>query len=166
MGTYADAQVLDTVRIVSKARKFAPSKHILLMFEVIDTVDASGKNTTMSRSYYFDERNRKISSIREYYNPKKPAKGMQVIYSFGGNRLTAVTVIPPKSTCRNCASRYYYSNDSLSSKQENSYTNVNSDIFIKQAHFFQAKLPQDLPWGIFDDEIIVNGKKKKIKAPY
>ena len=166
VGTYVGAQVLDTVRIVSKARKFAPSKHILLMFELIDTVDASGKNTTMSRSYYFDERNRKISSIREYYNPKKPAKGTQVIYSFGGNRLTAVTVIPPKSTCRNCASRYYYSNDSLSSKQENSYTNVNSDIFIKQAHFFQAKLPQDLPWGIFDDEIIVNGKKKKIKAPY
>ena len=89
VGTYLGAQTLDTVRIVSKAKKFAPSKHILLMFELIDTVDASGKNTAMSRSYYFDERNRKISSIREYYNPKKPAKGTQVIYSFGGNRLTA-----------------------------------------------------------------------------
>ena len=166
VGTYVGAQTLDTVRIVSKAKKFAPSKHILLMFELIDTVDASGKNTAMSRSYYFDERNRKISSVREYYNPRKPAKGTQVIYSFGVNKLTAVTVIPPKFTCRNCASRYYYSNDSLSSKEENGHTNVNSAIFIEQAHYFQAKLLQDLPWGIFDDEVIVNGKKKKIKSPY
>jgi len=166
LGTYVGAQTLDTVRIVSKAKRFAPSKHILLMFELIDTVDASGKNTSMSRSYYFDQRNRSISSVREYYNPKKPARGTQVIFSFGANKLTAVTVIPPKSTCRNCASTYYYSNDSLSSKQENGHTNVNSAIFIKQAHDFQAKLPQDLPWGVFDDEIIVNGKRMKIRSPY
>src|SRR5687767_3179823 len=83
LGTYVGAQTLDTVRIVSKAKRFAPSKHILLMFELIDTVDASGKNTSMSRSYYFDQRNRSISSVREYYNPKKPARGTQVIYSFG-----------------------------------------------------------------------------------
>ncbi len=165
LGSYVGAQTMDTVRIVSKAKKFAPSEHILLMFEVMDTVDASGKNTTMSRSYYFDERNRRISYIREYYNPKKPEKGTQVIYSFGANKLTAVTVIPPKSKCRNCASRYYFSNDSLSSKQENGYTNANSAIFIKQAHYFQSKLPQDMPWGSFDDEVIVNGQRKKIKNP-
>jgi hypothetical protein len=166
VGTYVSAQKMDTVRIVSKARKFAPRNHILLMFELIDTVDASGKNTAMSRSYYFDERNRSISSVREYYNPKKPDRGLQVIYSYGGNKLTAVTVIPPKSTCRNCASQYYYSNDSLSSKQENGRTNVNPAVFIKQALFFQSKLPKDLPWGIFDDEIMINGKRKKIKSPY
>ena len=166
MGTYVGAQTLDTVRIVSKAKRFAPSKHILLMFELIDTVDASGKNTSMSRSYYFDQRNRSISSVREYYNPKKPARGTQVIYSFGANKLTAVTVIPPRSTCRNCASQYYYTNDSLSSKQENGQAKVDPAIFIKQARSFQSKLPTDLPWGTFDDEIIVNGRKKKIKSEY
>lgn len=166
VGTYVGAQTMDTVRIVSKARKFKPSEHILLMIEVMDTVDASGKNITMSRSYYFDERNRMLSSVRENYNPKKPEKGTQVIYSFGVNKLTAVTVIPPKSTCRNCASRYYYSNDSLSSKQENGYMNANSAIFINQAHSFQSKLPHDLPWGFFNDEVIVNGIRKKIKRQY
>lgn len=166
VGTYADAQTLDTVVLVSKARKFTPSEHILLSFEIMDTVDASGKKITMSRSYYFDERNRMISSVRENYNPKKPKRGTQVIYSFGANKLASVTVIPPKSTCRNCETRYYYFQDSLLSKQENRYTNVNSAIFIKQAYYFQSKLPHDLPWGFFNDEVFVNGVKKKIKRPY
>src|SRR5947209_10401312 len=157
---------MDTVLIIKKARKFKPSENILIMFELLDTVDAAGKNLTMSRSYYFDKQNRMVSSIREYYNPRKPEKGTQVIYSFGENKLTAVTVVPPKSTCRNCASQYYYSNDSLLSKQENSYANANSAIFIDQAHYFQSKLPHDLPWGFFDDEVIVNGKMKKIKKSY
>src|SRR5688572_2279993 len=95
MGTYAGAQALDTVTIVGKARKFKPSEYILLMFELQDTVDVSGKNITMSRAYYFDNQNRKMSSVREYDNPKKPEKGTQVIYSFGNNKLTSVTVIPP-----------------------------------------------------------------------
>jgi hypothetical protein len=136
------------------------------MFEVKDTVDIAGKKSTMSRSYYFDNQNRMISSVREYYNRKKPKRGTQVIYSFTKNKLTAVTVIPPKSTCRACASRYYYLNDSLLSKKEHSYTKANSTVFIKQAHSFQAKLPFDLPWGYFDNEILVKGKKKKIKSPY
>ena len=78
VGTYAGAQALDTVRIVSKARKFNPSKYIMIMFELMDTLDASGKNITMSRSYYFDKLNRKISSVRESDNPRKPTKGTQV----------------------------------------------------------------------------------------
>lgn len=166
VGTYVGAQSLDTVRIVSKARKFKPSEYILLMFEVMDTVDASGKKSTMSRSYYFDEKNRRISSVRENYNPKKPEKGTQVIYSFGVNKLSAVTVIPPRSTCRNCASRYFYTNDSLTSKQENGFTNANSATFLNQALSFLSKLPNDLPWGYFHDEVIVNGQRKKIKNTY
>ena len=65
LGTYVGAQKLDTILIVQKARKFKPSEHILIMFEILDTVDASGKNITMSRSYYFDKQRRKISSVRE-----------------------------------------------------------------------------------------------------
>src|SRR4030095_11791300 len=162
LGTYVGAQKLDTILIVQKARKFKPSEHILIMFEILDTVEASGKNITMSRSYYFDKQRRKISSVRENYNPKKPQKGIQVIYSFAANKLTAVTVIPSKSTCRKCETQYYYSNDTLLSKEENSYVQVNSTTFIKQAHFFQAKLPHDLPWGFFEDEVMVNGEMKKL----
>lgn len=164
--THVGAQTLDTVRIVSKSRKFKPSQHILLMFEVMDTLDAQGKKTSMSRAYYFSERTRMIGSVREHYNPKKPKKGTQVIYSFDANKLTAVTVIPPKSTCRNCSALYFYANDSLLSKQVNEYANVNSSIFIKQAHYFLSRLPHDLPWGYFDDEVIVNGKRKKIRKGY
>lgn len=165
-GTYVSAQTMDTVLIVKKARKFKPGKHILLMFEIKDTVDASNNNITMSRSYYFDKQNRMISSVREYDNPRKPERAKQVIYSFAKNKLTAVTIIPPKSTCRNCATRYYYSNDSLLSKQENPYSNANPSIFVKQAHYFQSKLPHDLPWGFFDDEVLVNGKRKKLRRSY
>lgn len=161
--THVGAQSMDTVRIISKSKKFKPSQHILLMFEVVDTLDASGKKTPMSRSYYFNEGTRMIGSIREHYNPRKPHKGIQVIYSFNENKLTAVTVIPSKSTCRNCSTQYYFSNDSLLSKLENGYTSTNSAIFINQAHHFLAKLPHDLPWGYFDDEVIVNGKRKKIR---
>jgi hypothetical protein len=166
MGTYVRAQTLDTVRIVSEAKKFKPNQYILIMFELMDTLDASGKKITISRSYYYDKKVRKISSIRENHNPREPERGTQVIYSFANNNLTAVTIIPSQSTCRNCATRYFYSNDTLISKQENRYTNVNSENFINQAHFFQSKLPHDLPWGYFDDEVIINGKRKKIKKSY
>lgn len=162
--SFAGAQTtLDTVFIINKAKRFSPSQHILLMFEVLDTVDASGKKTTMSRSYFFDKNNRTISSVREYYNPKKPRKGKQVIYSYGANKLASVTVVPPRSECRNCESRYFFTNDTIVSKQENSSSKINPSIFASQALFFQAKLPQDLPWGYFNDEVIVNGKKKRIK---
>jgi hypothetical protein len=160
------AQTMDTVLIVKKARKFKPREHILVMFELLDTVDASGKKISMSRSYYFGKDDRMISSVREYNNPRKPEKGTQVIYSFAENNLTAVTVIPPGSTCRNCASRYYYSKDSLLSKQEDGYISADSGIFTKQAKYFQSKVPHDLPWGFFDDEVLVNGKKKKLKKSY
>lgn len=166
VATYAGAQTLDTVTVVSKAKKFKPGESILLMFELRDTVDVEGKKITMSRAYYFDKRNRMLSSVREYDNPKKPEKGTQVIYSFGANKLTSVTVIPSKSTCRNCTSRYYYFNDSLTSKQENDYTKANSANFITQALFFQSRLPDQLPWGHFEDEVLVNGKRKKIKRQY
>src|SRR5687767_11029937 len=124
-GAYAGAQTMDTVVLVSKAKRFTPGEHIFLMFELADTVDVSGKNVTISRAYYFDKKNRTLSSVRESSNPEKPEKGTQVIYSFSANRLTAVTVIPAKSICRNCTARYYFSNDSLLSKQENGYTSVN-----------------------------------------
>jgi hypothetical protein len=136
------------------------------MFELMDTVDASGKKITISRSYYFDNKDRLISSIRENHNPRVPENGTQVIYSFANNNLAAVKIIPPKSTCRNCATRYFYSNDTLISKHQNRYTNVNSANFIKQAHYLQSKIPHDLPWGYFDNEVIVNGKRKKLKKTY
>lgn len=166
MVTYADAQTLDTVTIVSKAKKFKPGEYHLLMFELKDTVDASGNKITMSRAYYFDKQNRMLSSVREYDNPQNPEKGTQVIYSFGANKLASVTVTPPRSTCKNCAARYYYTNDTLVSKQENGYINAHSADFLKQAHYFQSKLPTQLPWGYFDNEVIVNGKRKKIKKQY
>ena len=166
MGTYVSAQSLDTVTIVSKASKFKAAEYILLSFEIMDTVDASGKKVTMSRAYYFDKGKRMISSVREYDNPKKPEKGTQVIYYFGVNRLTSVTVIPPKSTCRNCASKYFYSSDSLTSKQENRFAAVNSAVFIKQAHYFLSKIPHDIPWGYFENEVLVNGQKKKLRKQY
>lgn len=164
--TSLSAQTMDTVQIVQKARKFKAGEHILLMFELLDTLNSSGRNVTISRSYYFGKKQRMISSIREYDNPKKPERGTQVIYSFAANKLTAVTVIPPKSTCTSCASEYYFSGDTLLTKNERIYTHFDPETFIRQSHYFLSKLPSSLPWGYFDDEVIVNGKMKKLKHVY
>ena len=69
VGTYVAAQTMDTVLIIKKARKFKPSENILVMFEILDTVDAVGKNITMSRSYYFDKQHR-ISDLRGQLDQK------------------------------------------------------------------------------------------------
>lgn len=164
--TLLRAQTMDTVLIVQKAKKFKPGEHIKLMFEVLDTVDAFGKTVSFSRSYYFDKKHRTISSVREYHNPRKPKKGTQVIYDFVKNKLATVTVILPKSACRNCASEYYFVGDSLLLKKETVYTNPDPIAFVKQAHYFQSKLPSHLPWGYFEDEVMVNGKQKRLRQGY
>jgi hypothetical protein len=165
-GTYLSAQPMDTVHIVQKARKFKSREHILLVFEVLDTLDAMGSKVTISRSFYFDEKQRMISSVREYDSPKRPAKGTQLIYTFVKNQLAVVTVTPPKSSCKNCASVYYFSGDTLLTKRESVYTNADPEMFIRKAQYFQAKLPRELPWGYFEDEVLVNGKMKKLKHRY
>lgn len=166
VGTYTGAQTLDTVTIVSKAKKVRPGEQLLLMFELMDTVEASGTKINRSHAFYFDKRSRMLSSVREYDNPQKPEKGTQVIYFFGANKLTSVTVIPPRSTCRNCIAWYQFGNDTLLSKQEHKYAKANSANFLKQAHYFLSRLPDQLPWGHFDDEVLVNGRRKKIKRQY
>jgi hypothetical protein len=165
-GTYVNAQMMDTVLIIQKARKFNASKNILLMLEVLDTVDPIGRHVTISRSYYFDEKKRMISSVREYDNPERPEKGIQVTYSFVKNQLSAVTVTPPKSSCNNCSSEYYFSGDKVLAKRESVYTTATPEIFIGKAQYFKAKLPDELPWGYFDNEVLVNGKMKKLKHQY
>lgn len=166
VGNSVSAQTMDTVLIVQKARKFNARQHILLMFELLDTVDAFGKNVTLSRSYYFDKKQRMISSVRQYENPRKPERGTQVIYSFAANKLTAVTVIPSKSTCTDCASEYHFSGDTLLTKKEGIYTHADPGIFLRQAQYFQSRLPSSLPWGYFEDEVLVNGKMKKLRHQY
>ncbi|MDB5252779.1 MAG: hypothetical protein JWP27_1948 [Flaviaesturariibacter sp.] len=163
LGICVGAQTLDTVTVVSRVKKFKSSEHFLLTYEVIDTVDANGMKITMSRCFYFDKRNRTISSVRENFNSRKPKRGTEVIYSFGANKLASVTVRPPKSVCRDCTTRYLYANDSLIGMQGTPYSTVNSAIFLKQAHYFQSRLPHDLPWGFFDDEVLINGARKKSK---
>ena len=165
LGTQMKAQTLDTVRLVQKARKFRASENILLMFEVQDTVDAKGKKMSYSRSYYFDEKRRMLSSVREYHNPGRPEKGTQVIYSFSENKLRSVTVIPSRSACRNCSSEYFFSDDSVR-KNEREYKTSNPNDFISKANAFRAKLPTELPWGFFENEIMVNGEMKKLKAMF
>jgi hypothetical protein len=165
-GFYAGAQTLDTVVLVSKAKRFQPGKHILFSFELRDTVDAVGNKTTMSRSYYFDNKHRMLASVREYYNPRKPEKGKQVIYSFGANKLASVTIIPPRSECKRCETKYYYAADTVSLKQGKNTMQQDPANFIARGHYFLSGVPKDLPWGFFNDEILVNGEQKRIKNKY
>jgi hypothetical protein len=161
-----EAQLLDTVRIVHKPPKFKARKHILMRFEKLDTIDVRGQTITISRSYYFDKKQRMISSVRQYDNPKKPANGTQVIYSFAKNHLTAVIVIPPRKTCLNCASEYYFSGDTLFTKRERVYKSPDPGAFLLQAYSFRSKFPPYLPWGYFEDEVLVNGKMKRLSSGY
>ena len=107
-----------------------------------------------------------ISNIREYYNPLKPAKGLRVIYTYKENQLRSVVMIPPKSQCTGCSSEYYFDFDTLVTKKERLYKKIDAGIFVNQSHSFQASLPSYLPWGYFQEEILVNGKMKKNKPGY
>jgi hypothetical protein len=160
------AQVMDTVRINYKPKKFNAKEHILLMFETFDTTDADGKKNTIGRYYYFDKKQRIISSVREYYNFRKREHGRQVFYTFGKGQLVRVTVIPPKSLCEKCASEYFFSGDTISFKKEFLYSNDYPKLFLAQARYFQSKLPRYLPWGYFEEEVIVNGKMKRLRRSY
>jgi hypothetical protein len=165
-GILIHAQRLDTILIVQKAKKIKPRKHILLMFELLDSLDRNGRKTSITRSYYFDKKQRLISTVREFYNPKRPDKGRQVVYTFSRNRLATVTVTPPKSECRNCTSEYHYSGGTLLTKNEKAHTHANSQYFIEQSRYFLSKLPTHLPWGHFEDEVIVKGRMRKSRRQY
>src|SRR5215217_3162940 len=88
-----------TVRIDHIARHFKANKHILMLFEQLDTADASGRKFTISRSYYFDEKNRMISTVQEFENQADPNMGPRVTYTYDQNQLAKVTVIPSKAQC-------------------------------------------------------------------
>ncbi|RYY85113.1 MAG: hypothetical protein EOO15_17825, partial [Chitinophagaceae bacterium] len=118
LATQLSAQTIDTVFVQGKTKKFVEGKFYLILFEKVDTLDVDGTKTQFSRSFYFDKKNRMISSVREYSNPSKPARGTQVVYSFWQNRLTKVTVTPSRKNCLECSSEYYFSGDSLSGKIE------------------------------------------------
>ncbi|RYZ45179.1 MAG: hypothetical protein EOP49_25675 [Sphingobacteriales bacterium] len=162
----SDAQILDTVRVQGPARKFREDKNTLIIFETVDSTDANGAKAKFSRGFYFDKKRRTLSSVREYSNPSNPARGTQVVYNFGLNRLTKVSVTPSVKVCRNCSSEYYFSGDTLTSKSEKVYRSSDPLAFVSQANAFRSRVPDSLAWGYFNDEKIINGKKKKTARQY
>ena len=52
---YAEAQIMDTIVINSKAKKFKSREHILIIFEVVDTLDMHSRKVSFTRSYYFNK---------------------------------------------------------------------------------------------------------------
>src|SRR5215207_8773677 len=159
--THLSAQ--NTVRIDHIPRHFKANKHILMLFEQLDTADASGRKFTISRSYYFDEKNRMISAVQEFENQVDPDMGTRVTYTFDQSRLAKVTVLPSKVQCRKCESQYYFVGDTLLLKKEISYKSSNPDSFVLQAQYFKMQLPAQLPWGHFQNEVFRNGKRKTIR---
>jgi hypothetical protein len=162
----SDAQQCSIARIDSIAGNFKVRKSILVLFERLHTDNAVGRKSIINRFYYFDQKQRKVSSVREYENSMKPKKGTQVIYTYIDNRLARVTVILPRSECVSCRAEYYYSDDTLFAKKEKCYANLHPESFIKLSHYFQSKLPGYLPWGFFQNEVFMKGKMKKIKNRY
>ena len=160
------AQQCEMAHIDNISNDFKVSKSILVMFEKLDTFDADDNKFRISRSYYFDEKQRKLNTVREYENCLKPKKGLRITYTFIDSRLAKVMVIPPRSKCKNCTSEYYYSADTLLAKKETCYMSSDPEAFISQSHFFQSKLPPCLAWGYFQNEVILNGKMKKAKNHY
>src|SRR5215213_5599394 len=104
--TCISAQQFETKHADSIANNFRPKKNILVLFEKLDTTNTSGRKSMFSRSYYFDEKQRTISSVREYENSINPGSGGQVIYTFTDSNLAKVTVIPSMSDCIYCSGEY------------------------------------------------------------
>src|SRR5215213_7419530 len=94
--TLTQLSAQNTVRIDHIARHFKTNKHILMLFERLDTADASGTKYTINRSYYFDEKNRMISTVQEFENQADFNMGARVTYTYDQSRLAKVTVLPSK----------------------------------------------------------------------
>jgi hypothetical protein len=157
---FLSAQDSNASRMDSINRKLRPNKQILVMFEKFDTTETPVKKYTISRSYYFDRKNRKISYVASDKTEGKNKKGERTIYAFSENQLVTVTIVPPKWECRKCKTEYFYRDGVVTGKIERNYRFDNPERFVADAMWFKSKLPGYLPWGYFQNEVIVSGKMK------
>ena len=164
--TYTEAQQFNTSDVDRLAREFRTRKHILLRYEMLTNIDSTGRSFAVSRFYYFDKKQRILSSVQEFHDPMNPQEGRRVIYTFKESHLVKVTDIPAREDCINCLNEYYYSADSLVFKKERGSSVNNTNLYLEQATAFRSHVPYHLPWGHFQDEVLVNGKMRKVRNKY
>jgi hypothetical protein len=152
------AQKINTSEMGNINRKIKFKKQILVMFERFDTTLTPGKTFTISRSYYFDSKNRKISYVESDKTQDKKAKGERTIYAFSENELINVTILPPKSECRKCGGKYFFRDGQVIAKNEINFTFDHPERFVTDALWFKSMVPAFLPWGHFQNEVLVNGQ--------
>jgi hypothetical protein len=138
---FLSAQDSNASHIDSINGKLKMNKQILVRFEKLDTTETSGKKYTISRSYYIDRKNGKISYVESEQAEGKNKKGVRTIYAFSENQLVRVTIVPPKSECHKCETEYYYRDGLVIDKIERNYKFDNPERFVEDAMRFKSKIP-------------------------
>jgi hypothetical protein len=154
------AQEINNSNTGSINGKLKLKNQFLVRFEKFDTTETPGKTFTISRSYYFDGKNRTIRYVETDKTQDKKKKGERRIYTFSENQLINATIIPPKSECRKCGGEYYYWDGHLIGKKEMNFNFDHPETFVTNAMWLKPKVPDFLPWGHFQNEVLVNGQMK------
>jgi len=130
------AQVQVVQFIDSLDTQIDPQKTVLLFTEFRDTIDSqTGQTYTQRNSYYFDWVHRELRYIEAYdfdgrvrkhkteraFNRKKNIpSSTHIKYTFFDNKLVKVGITPSARQCNQCAAAYYFANDILILKVQQS----------------------------------------------
>jgi hypothetical protein len=131
--------------------KAKPHQQWLMRFEKVDTTDSrTGRKFSVSRSYYFNKARRQLQTVQIQEVNKR--HGLAMTYSFYDNKLTKVTVTPPRSECRKCSKSYYFWNNKLHISNDTSDLKEKAHAYIKEAAFLKNKMPDKLEPCYFEWE--------------
>ena len=152
---FTQAQVPGVQFIDSLADKTNPYKTILLFAEIRDTTDnRTGKMYTQINSYYFDWVHKELRYIevydfdkllkrhateRAFRKKKHIPSATYIMYTFFGNNLVKVKLIPSKRQCEQCVEEYYFVNDILISPKEKNIYGQKRNL-INESSFYLARL--------------------------
>jgi hypothetical protein len=136
----AQSEAQGTKSIDALEKKTMDQKKAILRIEQVDTTEGGGRRLTVTRTYFLDEARKNLLLITAYENQQSPNKGLQVVYTFSNNTLVKVSARPANSVCRRCMAAYYFSNDSLIDKREESFSVPNALSLIDDAKRLAARV--------------------------
>lgn len=149
------AQVDRVQFIDSLAGKFNSCKTVFLFSELRDTADGqTRKKYSQRNAYYYDLVHKELRYIEVYefedllkyrraqkaFRTKKSIpRSTRIIFSFFGNKLVKVKLIPPKEQCEKCFEEYYYVNDMIILQNDKSAFGMRRDL-LNESSFYLNRL--------------------------
>ena len=119
-------------------KKLLKQLELVVRFERVDTT-VEQEGVQLRRSYYFDQKTKKLVLITAYENQQRPRKGFQLHYTFVDNQLVKASVIPSRMACKTCRAEYYFSNDKLVHIKEAGFYVKNVAALLEDSRLLSSK---------------------------